>query len=66
MVTKEQVRDRKTSKALMLMLGSNETIIMLALANNVRWYGHALRSEGSYFMMALRFVIRDERKKWVP
>ena len=37
--------DRKRSTDLMLMLGSNETIDQLVMANSVRWYGHVLSRE---------------------
>ena len=36
-----QLKDRKRSKDLMLMLGLNETIGQLAMA----WHGHVLRRE---------------------
>ena len=38
-----QLIDRKRSSDLMLMLGLNETIDQLAIANSVHWYGHVLR-----------------------
>ena len=34
---------REKSADLMFMLGLNETIDHLAMANSVRWYGHVLR-----------------------
>ena len=40
----------------MSMLGMNETIYQLVMANNVCWHGHALR-------MALDFEFEDERKR---
>ena len=40
-----QLKDRKRSMNLMLMLGLNETIDQLAMASSVRWYGHVLRRE---------------------
>ena len=52
-----QLKDRKRSMDLMLMLGLNETIDLLAMANSVHWYGHILR-------MALDFEVEGERKKW--
>ena len=36
----EKHKDRKRSTDLMFMLGLNETIDQLAMANSVRWYGH--------------------------
>ena len=38
------------------MLGLNETIDQLAMANNVPWYGHLLRR-------ALDFDVECQRKK---
>ena len=35
-----KLKDREEFKDLMLMLGLNETIDRLAIANNVHWYGH--------------------------
>ena len=39
------VQDRKGSTDLMFMLGLNETIDQLAMANSVHWHGHVLRRE---------------------
>ena len=38
-----QLKDRNVSWDLMLMLGLNETIDQLAMANSVCWYGHVSR-----------------------
>ena len=38
-----QVKDRKRSTDLMLMLGLSEAVDQLAMAKSVRWYGHVLR-----------------------
>ena len=35
-----QLKDMKRSTGLMFMLGLNETIDQLAMANSVCWYGH--------------------------
>ena len=37
------MKDRKRPLDLMFMLGLNETMDRLAMANNVRWYDHVLR-----------------------
>ena len=34
----------------MLMLGLNETIHQLAMANNVCWHGHVLRKEDGHVL----------------
>ena len=41
-----QLKHRKRSTVLMLMLRLSETIDRLAMENSVRWYGHLLRREG--------------------
>ena len=38
-----QLKDRKRCDDLMFMLGLNETIDQLAMANSVHWYGHVFR-----------------------
>ena len=45
-----QLKDRKRSKHLVLMLGLNETIDQLAMANSVRWDGHVLRREDGHVL----------------
>ena len=36
------LKDRKRCKDFMLMLGLNETIDQLTIANSVHWYGYVL------------------------
>ena len=43
-----QLKDRNKSSDLMFMLGFNETIDQLAMANSVRRYGHVLRREDGH------------------
>ena len=51
----------------MFMLGLNETIYQLAVANSVRWYGHVLRREdGHASRMALNFEVEGQTKKGRP
>ena len=51
----------------MFMQGLNETIDQLAMANNVRWYGHVLRREDGHILrMALDFEVEGQRKKGRP
>ena len=45
-----QLKDIKRSADLMFMLGCNETIDQLAMANSVRWYGHVLRREDGHVL----------------
>ena len=62
-----QLKDRKRSTDLMLMLGVSETIDQLAMANSVRWHGHVLRREdGHVLRRALDFEVEGQRKKGRP
>ena len=45
-----QLKDRKLSTDLMFMLGVNETIDQLAIANSVHWYDHVLRREDGHVL----------------
>ena len=60
-----QLKDRKRSMDLMLMLGLNQTIDQLAMANIVWCYGHVLRREdGHVLRSALDFEVEGQRKNW--
>ena len=62
-----QMKDRKRSTDLIFMLGLNETIDQLAMANSVCWYGHVLRREDGYILRrALDFEVEGQRKKVRP
>ena len=62
-----QLKDRKRSTDLMFMLGLNETIDLLAIANSVRCHRLVLRREdGHALRKALDFEIEDQRKKGRP
>ena len=51
----------------MLMLGLNETIDQLAMANSVHWYCHVLRRvDGHVLRRALDFEVKGQRKKGRP
>ena len=51
----------------MLMLGLNEIIDQLAMANSVRWYGHVLRREdGHVLRRALDFEVECQWMKGRP
>ena len=45
-----QLNDKKRSTDLMFMLGLNETMDQLAMANSVCWYGHVLRREDDHVL----------------
>ena len=51
-----QLKERKRSNYLMLMLGLNKTIDLFAMANSVPCFGHVLRME-------LDFEVDGQRKK---
>ena len=62
-----QLKDRKRSTDFMFMLGLNEIIDQLAMANSVCWYGHVLRKEdGHVLRRALYFEVEGQRKKGRP
>ena len=58
-------KTEKRSMDLMFMLGLNETIDQLAMANSVCWHGHVLRREDGHILRrALDFEVEGQRKKW--
>ena len=60
-----QLKDRKRSTD--LMLGLNETIDQLAMANSVDWHDHLLRREyGHVLRKALDFEVEGQRMKERP
>ena len=62
-----QLKNIRSSTDMMSMLGLEETMDHLAMANRVRWYGHVLRREdGHVFRRSLDFAIEGQRKKWRP
>ena len=55
---------KKRTTDLMFMLGLNETIYQLAMANSVRWNGNVLRREdGHDLKRALDIMVQDQRRK---
>ena len=48
----------------MVVLGLNEIIDQLAMANSARWYGHVLRRDDGHVMgRTLDFEVEGQRKK---
>ena len=62
-----QLKDRKRAMYLMLMLGLNETIDLLAMTNSIHWCGHVLRREDCHVLrMALDIYVEGQRRRgWV-
>ena len=57
-----QLKDRKRFADLMFMLGLNETMDQLAMANSVHWYVHVLiREDGCILRGALDSRLKEER-----
>ena len=51
----------------MFLLGLNEFMDQLAMANSVRWYGHVLNIEdGDILRRTLDIEVVGQRKKWRP
>ena len=51
----------------MEMLGLKETVVQMAKAIGVRWYGHVLRrDDGHVFRKALEFEVKGKRKQGQP
>ena len=45
-------------------LGLKETVVQMAKANGVRWYGHVLRRDGGHVLRkALEFEVKGKRKR---
>ena len=62
-----QLKYRRRSTDFMLMLGLNESIDQLAIANSVHWYGYVLRRDDSHILRwALDFEVEGQRTKGRP
>ena len=49
-------KTEKRSVDLMIRLNLNETIVHLAMANSVHWYGHVLRREDGHVLRRALYV----------
>ena len=58
-----KVMEKKRTEDLMDMLGLKETVVQMAKANGMRWYGHVLKRENGHVLRkALEFEVRGKRK----
>ena len=54
-------------KTKLKMLGLKETVVQMAKANGVRWYGHVLRRDDGYVLRkVLEFEVKGKRKLGQP
>ena len=62
-----KLMEKKRTEDLMQMLGLKETVVQMAGANGVRWYGHVLRrDDGHVLRKALEFEVKGKRKRGRP
>ena len=59
-----KLMEKIRTEDLMEMLGLKETVVQMAKANGVRWYGHVLRTDdGHVLTKALEFEVKGKRKR---
>ena len=58
--------EKKRTEELMEMLRLKETVVEMAKANGVRWYGHVLRDDGHVLRKALEFEVKGKRSLGQP
>ena len=59
-----KLMEKKRTEDSMAMLRLKETVIQMAKANEVRWYGHLLRrDDGHVLRKALEFKLKGKRKR---
>ena len=62
-----KLMERRRTEDLMEMLGLKETVVQMAKANGVRWFGHVLRGDdGHVLRKALEFEVKRKRKRGRP
>ena len=62
-----KLMEKKRTENLMEMLGLKETVVQMAKANGVRWYGDVLRRDDGYVLrIALEFEVMGKRKRERP
>ena len=59
-----KLMEKKRTEDLIEMLGLKETLVQVANANGMRWYGHVLRrDDGHVLRKALEFEVKDKMKQ---
>ena len=62
-----KLMEKRRTENLMEMLGLKETVVQMAKANGVRWYGYVLwRDDGHVLRKALKFEVKGKRKRGWP
>ena len=62
-----KVMEKKRTEDLMEMLRLKETVVQMAKANGVRWYGQvSRRDDGNVLGKALEFEVKGKRKRGRP
>ena len=57
------LKNEKTGMDMMLILGLNEAICQLVVANSVHWYGHVLRREDGHILRRVKVKGRKREQK---
>ena len=59
-----KLMEKTRTEDLMEMLGLKETVVQMAKANGVRWYGHVLRrDDGHVLRKVMVFEVKGKRKQ---
>ena len=59
--------EKKRTEDLIKMLALKETVVQMAKAKGVKWYGHVLRRENGHVLRkALEFEVKGKRKRGRP
>ena len=62
-----KLMEKKRTEDLMEMLGWTKTVVQMAKANGVSWYGHVLRrDDGHVLRKALEFEMKGKKKRGRP